>query len=202
MREAPLFRKTKMRSRTCYLYVLPLAYEDQLKLGISHDPLARAQAFSRRYYEFFDLSRSLLVEFDSRREAQARETELHRQLRDWNAVQPITVPGVAAGKTEWYRGAYDILETATGDELAGGHIAHTPATAWWKARLEDERETLFEWTLLADVLDAYAALGVSLPDVLPSIARGNNQSEPERWLTALVNSDAAGHVQLSRNAGD
>lgn len=93
----------------CYLYVLPLAYEDILKLGISRDPFARALAFSRRYYEFFDLSRSLLVEFDSRRQAQARETVLHRRLRDWNAMQPITVPRAAAGKREWYRGAYDTM---------------------------------------------------------------------------------------------
>ncbi|MBB6064994.1 GIY-YIG nuclease family protein [Pseudoxanthomonas broegbernensis] len=120
-----------MRFRTCYLYVLPLAYEDILKLGISHDPLARAQAFSRRYYEFFDLSRSLLVEFDSRREAQARETELHRKLRDWNAVQPITVPGVAEGKTEWYRGAYAALLADISDDAASGYTVHAPALGWW-----------------------------------------------------------------------
>ena len=174
-----------MRSRTCYLYVLPLAYEDQLKLGISHDPLARAQAFSRRYYEFFDLSRSLLVEFDTRREAQARETELHRRLRDWNAVQPITVPGAAAGKTEWYRGAYVALKAAVEDDITGGRIVHAPAIAWWRTRLHEEREKLYEWAsrllhiddtslesgsgkaLLVDTLDAYSSFGVPLDNVLP-----------------------------------
>lgn len=60
------------------------------------------------------------MEFDSRREAQARETALHRQLRDWNAVQPITVPGVVAGKTEWYRGAYATLRATVADGTCQG----------------------------------------------------------------------------------
>lgn len=174
-----------MRSRTCYLYVLPLAYEDILKLGISHDPLARAQAFSRRYYEFFDLERSLLVEFDCKREAQARETALHRQLRDWNAVQPITVPGAAAGKTEWYRGAYAILSAAVTTDVAEGRRAHSPAMEWWRTQLLAERDALYEWIVtmtgdgvcvlpprerqqrLADALDAYRIMDVPLGDALP-----------------------------------
>jgi hypothetical protein len=173
---------------TCYLYVLPLAYEDQLKLGIANDPLARAQAFSRRYYEFFDLSRSLLVEFDSRREAQARETELHRKLRDWNAVQPITVPRSAAGKTEWYRGAYAFLRSAVEEDIAGGRIVHADGPQWWQTRLQLEREKLYEWAtallrdtemlhstddckvLLSDTLSAYLSLGVSLDGFLPQEA--------------------------------
>ena len=168
----------------CYLYVLPLAYEDILKLGISSDPFVRALAFSRRYYEFFDLSRSLLVEFDSRKQAQTRETALHRRLRDWNAMQPITVPRSAAGKREWYRGAYDtVLEEIAHDE-AKGQVGHRPALSWWQARLHAERDRLYEIVqllrdeacsspldeqrkLLADVLDAYTRLGVSLEGALP-----------------------------------
>lgn len=172
-----------MRSRTCYLYVLPLAYEDILKLGISADPLRRAQAFWRRFYDAFDLSRSLLVEFDSRREARARETQLHRRLRDWNAVQPITVPKAAAGGTEWYRGAYAALQASVEEDAASGRVLHAPATDWWKTRLEAERERLYEWVaqvlrecagdaraaerMLADALDAYAAFGIPLSGVLP-----------------------------------
>ena len=169
----------------CYLYVLPLAYEDILKLGISRDPFVRALAFSRRYYEFFDLSRSLLVEFDSRRQAQARETALHRRLRDWNAMQPITVPRAAAGKREWYRGAYDTVLAQVETDEGEGHVVHRPALSWWQARLRAEREGLYEWIIqlmrdeacplplherrerLADVLDAYTQLGVPLEGALP-----------------------------------
>jgi hypothetical protein len=166
----------------CYLYVLPLAYEDILKLGISSDPLARATAFSRRYYEFFDLSRSVLVEFDSRAEARSRESGLHRQLREWNAMQPITVPRAAAGKREWYRGAYDTVLACLQDDHAAGRVIHHPALPWWQQRLRERRELLHEWTAamrhdaraepagphlqqLTDVLDAYACLGVSLRGV-------------------------------------
>lgn len=169
----------------CYLYVLPLAYEDILKLGIARDPFARTQAFSRRYYEFFDLSRSLLVEFDSRKHAQARETALHRGLRDWRAMQPITVPRAAAGKREWYRGAYDTVFAQIADDEAEGRVVHRPALPWWQARLRAERELLYEWVIqlmrdeagplllherrrrMADVLDAYAQLDVSLEGALP-----------------------------------
>ncbi len=172
----------------CYLYVLPTAYEDILKLGIARDPFVRALAFSRRYYEFFDLSRSLLVEYDSRKQAQARETALHRRLREWNAMQPITVRRAAAGKTEWYRGAYDMLHAEIGRDEAAGCIVHRPALLWWQARLRADRERLYEWILwltrdeacplprherrqwLADVLDAYAPLGVPLDDVVAELA--------------------------------
>lgn len=164
----------------CYLYVLPLAYEDILKLGISRDPFTRAMAFSRRYYEFFDLSRSLLVEFDSRKQAQSRETALHRQLRDWNAMQPITVPRAAAGKREWYRGAYDTVLAQIERDETEGRIVHRPALPWWQARLGAERERMCEWLaqvprecagelrtrMIADALGGYVALGVSLRDVL------------------------------------
>ena len=172
---------------TCYLYVLPLAYEDFLKVGISSDPLARIRAFSRRYYESFNLARSLLVEFDSRREAQARETALHRLLRPLNASQPITVPNRAAGGTEWYRGAYDTLGAEVERDRRAGHVVHAHASGldWWRARLARERDTLYEWAgqllresngdlptgdrlqLLADALDAWPSVGLEIGDALP-----------------------------------
>lgn len=169
----------------CYLYVLPTAYEDILKLGIARDPFARALAFARRYYEFFDLSRALLVEFDSRKEAQARETALHRHLDEWNALQPITVPSAAAGKTEWYRGAYATLREQIEAYAVRGCIVHAPALPWWQARLCAERDRLYDWVVwltrdeacplplqerrqrLADVLDAYTQLGVPFEDAVP-----------------------------------
>lgn len=185
-----------LNASTCYLYVLPLAYEDILKVGISRDPLARAQAFSRRFYECFDLSRSLLVEFEARREAQARETALHRRLRDWNAVQPITVPDAAAGKTEWYRGAYALLEAAVAEDAASGHVVHAPALEWCRMRLREERANLYEWASavlrmddgppvgdararLMDTLDAYRALAISLDGALPPEWASEGGSHPE-----------------------
>jgi hypothetical protein len=179
-----------MGPRACYLYVLPLAGagEDILKLGIARDPYLRALAFARRYYEFFDLARAVLVEYDSRKEAQSRETALHRHLREWNAMQPITVRAAAAGRTEWYRGAYDTLLAQIGCDQMRGAVVHRPALPWWQARLRAEREKLYEWILwlarddacplprherrqrMADVLDAYARLDVPFGESLPGEA--------------------------------
>ncbi|WP_187775642.1 GIY-YIG nuclease family protein [Luteimonas suaedae] len=192
-----------MSPGTCYLYVLPLAGEDLLKIGIASDPLARAQAFSRRYYESFDLSRSLLVEFDSRREAQARETGLHRRLREWNAPQPITVPLRAAGRTEWYRGAYAELEAEVAADRARGHVVHQATLDWWRHRLQRERDTLYEWAaqlqrdvedgygspermqLLADALDAWPGMGLPLHDALPPELKRWYARYRAGWRTGL-----------------
>ncbi|WP_457017678.1 MULTISPECIES: GIY-YIG nuclease family protein [unclassified Luteimonas] len=170
----------------CHLYILPLLNEDLVKLGISVDPLARVRAFAPRYYECFDLERSSLVGFDSVAEAQRRETGLHRQLRSWNAPQPLTVPLRAGGHTEWYRGASALLREEAERDLQLGHRVHQPAGAWWRRRLQEERPLLFEWgeqclrdlpsdalpqTALwqgiVDVLDAWPALGLRVDDALP-----------------------------------
>lgn len=192
----------------CYLYILPLAGEDLLKIGIASDPLARAQAFSRRYYDTFDLARSLLVAFDTRREAQARETALHRRLREWNAPQPITVPLRAAGLTEWYRGAHAELEAEVAADRERGLEVHHGALDWWRQRLQRERGALYEWAaqlqrdaddaggqgalplqrlqLLADALDAWPALGIALDeDALPPALAAWYARYREAWRTGL-----------------
>jgi hypothetical protein len=177
----------------CYLYVFPCAYEDLLKLGISRDPLDRIQAFSRRYFEFFDLQRGWLLETDSVREAQGQETRLRRSLRLLNAPAPLLVPGRAAGATEWYRGASSLLEQAREEFAAQGYLVHQPLEHWLRTRLEARRGDLYTWTermlsaadgepgdarpagaepplphrLLRDALDGYVALGLSLEDTLP-----------------------------------
>lgn len=177
----------------CYLYVFPCAYEDLLKLGISRDPLDRIQAFSRRYFEFFDLRRGWLLETDSVREAQGMETRLRRSLRLLNTPAPLLVPGRAAGATEWYRGAYSLLEEARDGFAAQGYALHRPLEQWLRARLEARRGDLYTWTermlcaadgepgdahpagtepplphrVLRDALDGYAALGIPLDDALP-----------------------------------
>jgi hypothetical protein len=177
----------------CYLYVFPCAYEDLLKLGISRDPLDRIQAFSRRYFEFFDLQRGWLLETDSVREAQSHETRLRRSLRLLNAPAPLLVPGRAAGATEWYRGASALLEQAQEEFADQGYSVHRPLEDWLRTRLHARRGDLFSWAermlsaadgepgdahpvgaepplphrMLRDALDGYAALGLSLEDALP-----------------------------------
>lgn len=164
-----------------------------MKLGISRDPLDRIQAFSRRYFEFFDLQRGWLLETDSVREAQGQETRLRRSLRLLNAPAPLLVPGRAAGGTEWYRGASSLLEQAREEFAAQGYIVHQPLEDWLRIRLAGRRGDLYTWAermlsaadaepgdahpagaelplshrMLRDALDGYVALGIPLEDALP-----------------------------------
>jgi hypothetical protein len=163
-----------------------------LKLGISRDPLDRIQAFSRRYFEFFDLQRGWLLETDSVREAQGQETRLRRSLRLLNAPAPLLVPGRAAGGTEWYRGASSLLGQAREEFAAQGYIVHQPLEDWLRIRLGARRGDLYTWAermlsaadaepgdahpagaelplphrMLRDALDGYVALGIPLEDIL------------------------------------
>lgn len=188
---------TGPRGRT-FLYVLPCAYEDFAKLGITADPIARMSAFSHRYYEFFDLDSGWLVEAESTREARGWETRWKRALRNHAAPAPLLVPGQAGGHTEWLRGALPALALAR-DELAGqGFQVHAPLTEWVRARLLAWSENLdaLEQAIVArfgpveawpsasmhpslaalrDVLDGYRTLALPL-DAVISAALG-------QWLS-------------------
>lgn len=197
-----------MKPRDCYLYVLPLAGEALMKVGISADPLARAAAFHTRHYEYFDLSETLLVGFDTSAEARRRETSLHRMLRTWNAAQPLTVRDRAGGHTEWFRGALPLLRDEIEQDRARGHVVHAPATAWWRDRLQQQRASVYEWGCqwlrdvpdettwsarwreIADPLDAWPALGLDLDDVLPP--------ELGRWYRAYRGYRARGSAGLAQ----
>lgn len=179
---------TGASGRAC-LYVLPCAYEDHAKLGIATDPLARMQAFSSRWYEFFDLDAGWLAEAGSVREARGWETRWKRALREHAAPPPLQVPAQAAGHTEWFRGAQATLAAAREELVAQGFVVHAPLRAWVVLRLQSQRERLeageqaavarygapdawrpaATWPALAalrDALDAYAALGVALGDAV------------------------------------
>lgn len=180
-------------SGRAFLYVLPCAYEDHAKLGIATDPLRRMQAFSPRYYAFFDLDRGWLAEAGSVREARGWETRLKRDLRLHAAPPPLTVPARAAGRTEWFRGAESALRAA-GTALEEAGFALHPLRRWVAARLAAQREHLHAgeqaaiarygpvdgwpfarsgtpWATLRDALDAYRVLDVPLDDAVSPALR-------------------------------
>jgi len=170
-----------------YLYVLPCAYEDILKLGFSRDPLGRMQALHPRWFEFFDLDRAFLVEAETVRDVRDLELGLAGVVADHNAPAPLVIRREAAGHTEWYRGAYDALATTTQALAAGGYVVHAPLRPWLRQQLVERSDRLFSWTLAAlspedleapeptaasrvviDVLDSFAALEVDLEPRLPT----------------------------------
>ncbi|MGO1068717.1 GIY-YIG nuclease family protein [Lysobacter sp. CA199] len=175
----------------CFLYVLPCAYEDLLKLGFSRNPLSRAQQLQPRYFEFFDLDLAFAVQTDHVREARRLELQLRRALAEHNAPAPLTVRVAAAGHSEWYRGAYPALESHAHALAEQGLIVHRPLRDWLACELAGQGDQLYhrsrelmrqlqgEWELLdqpplavlrrnlLDTLDAHAALGIELAPRLP-----------------------------------
>lgn len=176
-----------------FLYVLPSAHEDILKLGMSRDPLARMQAFDRRYFEAFDLDRGLLVATETVRDAHALEQALRARLREHNAPAPLLIRREAGGHTEWYRGAYGPLADAARALGEAGHEVHEPLRPWVREALLQRADRLFSWAsgaldqatlrpgsgglerltrdeqqLMRDALDAYAALQIDLEPWLPA----------------------------------
>jgi hypothetical protein len=176
----------------CYLYVLPCGYEDILKLGFSREPLDRMQALHPRWFEFFDLDRAFLIETETVRDARNLETGLAGLIKLHNAPAPLVIRKQAAGHTEWYRGAYAVLEHATQALAAGGYIVHCPLRAWISQLLRSRSDTLFSWSsamlspdeletpnagfdgrptlaqrAVRNALDAYIALDIDLEPLLP-----------------------------------
>ncbi|MNM29920.1 hypothetical protein D3C81_404690 [compost metagenome] len=179
---------TGPRGRT-FLYAFPRIDEDFTKLGIACDPMVRLQAFSPRYYDFFDLDQGWLVEAESVREARAWETHWKRVLRSHAAPAPLLVPVQAGGHTEWFRGAAAQLQHARADLAAQGFRVHAPLSNWvreqlspWRDQLDGLERSLVSqlgavetwpaaWThpflsALRDALDACSVLSLSLDDVV------------------------------------
>ena len=176
----------------CFVYVFPCAWEDHCKIGFSRDPLSRIQALHRRWFEFFDLDRAVLVETETVRDARDLELELRRPLLMHNAPAPLTVRKQAAGHTEWFSGASSQLERAIRLLEQRGHAVHAPMRTWLRSALLTRSDRLYAWTqtqlsldeldgsagpaptqrIVRDTLDAYAALSIELEPLLaPEVIR-------------------------------
>lgn len=169
----------------CFVYVLPCAYEDILKLGFSRDPLQRMQALHPRWFEFFDLDAAFLVETETVRDARDLELGLANVIVEHNAPAPLVIRRAAAGHSEWYRGAHPMLSRTAQTLAAGGYILHSPLRPWLRERLVEHGDHLFSWTLamlspddlespgpapmqqrVLDRLDAFVALGIDIEPLL------------------------------------
>lgn len=190
-----------------FLYAFACAYEDLAKLGMSGDPMARLQAFSRRYYEFFDLEQGWLVEAETVKQARAWETHWKRVLQEHLAPAPLLVPVGAAGQTEWFRGALPRLREARQALATAGFAVHWPLSTWvreqvrpWRDELDGlEREVVMQWggiedwppaarmpplAALRDALDACVALSLPFDAwVSPALAAWfeRNRLTAARW---------------------
>lgn len=170
----------------CFLYVLALVGpEDVLKVGLTNNPLARWSAFHSRWFEVFDLDHSLLVETETRADAQALETMLHRQLVDHQCPVPLTMRMAAGGVTEWYRGAYSAARGFVLERERMGHRIHLQARPRLGAAMASVREKIpslvqqaFEehcsgflsppqLNSVRDMLDAQRAFDIDMDELIP-----------------------------------
>lgn len=169
-----------------FTYVLPCTWEDHCKVGFSRDPLARIAQLHRRWFEFFDLPRGLLVEAETQRDARDVELALRRPFAAHRAPQPLAVRDAAGGFTEWLRGADAGLRDAVASLQAQGYTVHAPLSDWLAAALQARLDLLHDWTAqlspqelehhavvtaaqrgVRDTLDAHAALGVAFQHAVP-----------------------------------
>jgi hypothetical protein len=184
------FGSSTLSEGQCFVYVFPCVWEDLLKLGFSRDPLSRLQSLHRRWFEFFDIERAVLIETETVRDARGLELALGRGIGQHGAVEPLTIRRDAAGTTEWYRGAYAALDREAETLRERGFVVHRPARAWLRERLLARSDRLFSWSReslaaaeqaihvgeratalerdLRDTLDAYTALAIDLEPWLPA----------------------------------
>jgi len=191
--EAPPSRHVS-RGRT-FVYVLPCRHEDILKVGYSRDPLDRFRTLHRRFFEFFDLDRGLLIDTERLREARQVERLFITTFAEQRAPAPLVVREAAAGHTEWFRGIApqaEALARRLGEEQ--GFTLHAPLAPWLRERLLERADLLFGWSArmldaleyeyfnpppvagehsrgaaaLRDALDTCAALGLDLSALVPA----------------------------------
>ena len=175
----------------CYVYVVPCAYEDLLKLGFSRNPLRRLGELQPRYYDSFDLERAFLVETETVRDARDLELALQHAVVAHRAPAPLLIRREAAGHTEWYRGAYALLRAHADALVERGYTLHAPLRNFLARELDAHSDALYAWAAgvlevlggepeqldapalaglrrnVLDTLDAYAALGLAIDQRLP-----------------------------------
>lgn len=126
-----------------FLYILVAAGpEDVLKVGMTHDPLARWPAFHPRWFEAFDLGRSMLVETERRADARALETRLHRLLRQHRCPMPLTMRAAVGGATEWYRGANEAARAFIEGCEAEGYVVARDSTPYLASAMRRQSDLL------------------------------------------------------------
>jgi hypothetical protein len=93
-------------SRAWFVYLFALADCSAFKVGFSCSPLQRICTFSRRYFERFDLSQSVLLKLPQCELARAMESALKTELASYRTDAPSWVPMEAGGHTEWFSAVY------------------------------------------------------------------------------------------------
>lgn len=131
-----------------FVYVLPCRDEDMLKVGYSRNPLQRMHALHRRYFQFFDLDRALLLDAERLRDARRIERIFINGFADYRAPPPLVVRQAAAGETEWFRGVASQVDALARKIAADERLTlHAPLRTWLRELFDEHSDTLYECSM-------------------------------------------------------
>ena len=183
--------RTLGRGRS-YVYMLPCRDQDLLKIGFSREPLLRLRTLHRRFFDYFDLRRGLLLEVERVAQARAIERDILLRHAAERSPPPLVISDQAAGYTEWLRGVAPEV-TARLREVAGRDAYPLHGLRdWVHGMFEAQSDRLYELSLklleaveyeafnvprelatgqaassLIYVLDACEAVGIDIATVFP-----------------------------------
>lgn len=89
-----------------FVYLFALSDCSAFKVGFTCNPLQRIATFSRRYFERFDLSQSMLFHLQTCESARALERTLKLEFATHRYEAPAWIPAEAGGHTEWFSAVY------------------------------------------------------------------------------------------------
>jgi hypothetical protein len=129
-----------------FVYLFALTDCSAFKVGFSCNPLQRIATFSRRYFERFDLSQSVIVELQTCECARELEARVKGTLGSVREPAPAWVPGDAGGHTEWFSAVYfmDAESLVRGD--GGGRTGS--AFDFFRPTLARVRDSFERWAFL------------------------------------------------------
>lgn len=167
MNEDEIYPRLASRGRT-FVYVFPCREEDLLKVGFSREPLERLRTLHRRFFDFFDLDRGLLVETAHLREARALERLCITTFSDARASAPLVIRSAAGGRTEWFRGISPQMDKLLRDACAAqGLTLHAPLREWLRAQFVTWSDVVYDWS--AQMLDMIVYEHFNPPSSGPSL---------------------------------
>ena len=142
-----------------FVYLFALSDCSSFKVGFTYHPLQRISTFSRRYYERFDLSQSLLLQLETCDDARALEAAIKTELAEFRGVAPEWIPPEAGGQTEWFSAVY-FSQAESRLRTAAFDAAHVQLARDYLGRELDAMRLSFEvwaWTQAQQTRELRAA---------------------------------------------
>lgn len=130
-----------------YVYMLPCRDQDLLKIGFSREPLERFRTLHRRFFDYFDLERGLLLEVEKVAQARAIERDILLRHAEERSPAPLVIADRAAGYSEWLRGVEPLVSARLHEFAArGGYPIHALRT-WVRGMFEAQSDAFYDWSL-------------------------------------------------------